>query len=347
MRIAWIAFGSVSVRDGALTSDLASLRYRMLIPARALRESGHESDIVLVTGDDAAESLHARMRADAMVVTKLVPKTRRYTEKTAIVQHLAALARREGRPTLVDISDDHFRHVYFREFAVAADLVTVPTEQMAATVRSATGRPVAVIGDPYEGRGDSPRLELSHLARGARLRLLWFGFASNLAGLLVCAPQLLAAVRSPLELHIVTSPGRAEEYCARLARAHGERLLLRFTPWSQQSMPRAFQDCDAVIIPSYAADPQKRVKSANRVIESIRAGRFVLAHPLPSYLEFAPYAWIGEELAEGLGWLLANPREALVRLQAGQRHIETEYSPRAIARRWNDALSEASAGLRA
>jgi len=86
------------------------------------------------------------------------------------------------------------------------------------------------------------------------------------------------------------------------------------------------------------------VKSPNRFTESVWAGRFVVANSLPAYESLAGAGWVGEDLTDGVRWMLAGPQEALARIRAGQAQIEREYSPDAIAERWKAAILEALAG---
>ncbi len=78
--------------------------------------------------------------------------------------------------------------------------------------------------------------------------------------------------------------------------------------------------------------------SSNRITESLWAGRFVVASPLHSYLEFADTAWVEEDLISGIRWALAHPQEVVTRIAAAQERIAAKYSSEAIARQWLAAL---------
>ena len=67
-------------------------------------------------------------------------------------------------------------------------------------------------------------------------------------------------------------------------------------------------------------------KSSNRIIESLWAGRFVVAHPIPSYMEFNKWAWIGGDLAEGIAWMVDNAASIAGRVSAAQDYIASAYS---------------------
>jgi hypothetical protein len=89
-------------------------------------------------------------------------------------------------------------------------------------------------------------------------------------------------------------------------------------------------------------DPRKVVKSPNRFTESVWAGRFVIAHPLPAYEELADFGWVGEDLLEGLQWYARNPGEAAARVRAGQHLVAERFTPQAVAKVWKAVLFEAS-----
>jgi glycosyltransferase involved in cell wall biosynthesis len=100
------------------------------------------------------------------------------------------------------------------------------------------------------------------------------------------------------------------------------------------------RQCDAVIIPSNPHDPRKAVKSPNRFTESVWAGRFVVAHPLPAYEPLAAYGWVGEHLGEGLAWLLDHVEDARERIRAGQEAVARQFSLEAIGRAWRSVIAE-------
>jgi hypothetical protein len=85
---------------------------------------------------------------------------------------------------------------------------------------------------------------------------------------------------------------------------------------------------------------KKLVKSPNRVVEPLRAGRFVVAYPLPSYVELSDYVWLGEIIADGVAWAVANREEVRRRIAAGQGHINRRFSPLSIGRVWEAVLTQ-------
>ena len=92
-----------------------------------------------------------------------------------------------------------------------------------------------------------------------------------------------------------------------------------------------------MVVPSLPS-AKKLVKSPNRVVEPLRAGRFVAAYPLPSYVELGDYIWLGHNIADGVQWALQNPAEVRRRLTAAQTHLDRRYSPLATGRAWEAVL---------
>ena len=74
--------------------------------------------------------------------------------------------------------------------------------------------------------------------------------------------------------------------------------------------------------------------TANRVIASLWAGRYVVAYPLPSYLHFTPFAGISKDLPAAIRWAVANPATVRQRIAAGQDFIASHYDNARIADAW-------------
>jgi glycosyltransferase involved in cell wall biosynthesis len=115
---------------------------------------------------------------------------------------------------------------------------------------------------------------------------------------------------------------------------------VEFEAWSPETTQRALQECDLAVIPSDLNLRRMTVKSANRVMEILRAGRFAVAHAIPSYLEFSAHAWIGEDIIDGIKWAMAHPNEVRARIRAGQDYVENNFSPQALGRQWQSAFLE-------
>ncbi|MBM3485019.1 MAG: glycosyltransferase family 4 protein [Alphaproteobacteria bacterium] len=181
---------------------------------------------------------------------------------------------------------------------------------------------IAFVPDPAE----LPEAVVA-FAPGTPLRLVWFGLSG---------PHRVALDRliqrdlprlgrlQPFELAIVSDavpPGAAG-------------ASIRLVRWSVEALARSLTRTDIVILPVDLESPLDRLKSGNRMVQALRAGRLVVAHKLPAYLDLAAYGWVGDDLVEGIAWALANPGAARGRIAAGQTFVRDHATPAAIADAW-------------
>lgn len=304
-RVVWVSFAPLRKTAGGLSSDVASVRYRIILPARAIPGSKVTH---IGPGANRRTLLERFAGIQVVVLGKFFD---------ASVLELATALKERGIKVIADYSDDHFAHPLlgpaYRAVANAADRVVASTPGLAAVLREHTSVPVDVISDPVEGVRGEPRASAREPPR-----LLWFGHPLNLDTLKFGLPQL-----SGYLLTIVTAPGSG-----------AENLAHRFRPWSTAALFDELRECDAVVIPSNLHDPRKAVKSPNRFTEALWAGRFVIAHPLPAYRPLAPFGWVGEHLGEGLAWFCHHEQEAVNRMRAGQEWVAKHCSGEAIGRAW-------------
>jgi glycosyltransferase involved in cell wall biosynthesis len=331
MRITWLISSAVTQVNGQWYSPLASLRYRVLAPARYLESRGHRNQFLRLDqkmeGDEVAHAL----ASDVVVISKVLAQGS---------VELARQARALGARVVVDLCDDHFDTTElgpaYRALCQLADRVTASTAAMADVVRRHTRKRAALIDDPYEAPLGQPRFEpTSH-----RVRLLWFGHPVNFDTVADMIPKLGALAQSTsLSLHVVSNSTNngIRAYLEQVSRQFGPGLTTSFTEWAPEATWQALADCDLVVVPSLLS-AKKLVKSPNRVVEPLRAGRFVVAYPLPSYVELADYVWLGENVADGVAWAVANATEVRRRIAAGQAHINRRFSPLSISRVWEAVL---------
>jgi glycosyltransferase involved in cell wall biosynthesis len=311
--VVWVSFAPLRKTAGGLSSDIASVRYRLLIPAQAV--SGSKVTHIGL-GANRRTLLERFEGAQAAVFGKFFAASTAQT-----VLDLATALKERGTKVIADYSDDHFANPTlgpaYGAVANMVDHVVASTPGLAEVVREHTRAPVSVITDPVEGGRSEPRASAS-----SPPRLLWFGHPLNLDTLRFGLPQL-----ADYSLTLLTAPG-----------AGADTLGHRFRPWSTAALFEELRDCDAVIIPSNPYDPRKAVKSPNRFTEALWAGRFVIAHPLPTYQPLAAFGWVGEDLGEGLAWLLEHPGEAIERIRAGQEWIAKHCTPEAVGRAWKSVI---------
>lgn len=325
----------VTGADGQPTATLASTRYRVMLPGFQLARRGY--DIRVFPRPEAG--WNAASADDVPQGPVVFSKS-----FSADNVELAARLKQRGHPILLDLCDNHFGHPQFGPHLHAlcglADSIVAATEKMADALREATGRESLVIGDPVEG----PRGEPTFAPGFPSLKLLWFGHPSNLDSLRAAGGQLAAAAaRFPLHLTILTQvDSGTERLGAEIASLSPGRIACVTRPWTTDATWRELAACDLVIIPSLA-DDRRSVKSPNRLLEAIWAGRLAITNPVPSYQAFAEHCWIGEDLAAGIGWAVEHQADALQRIRSGQDAIAFRYSAWNLAHDWDRAIRGSSA----
>lgn len=339
MRISWITIDRAYRRaDGAASSDLASIRYRVLSPIQAMAGRGQQHRVIQMVSAEAQDVSDRAVQADVLIFSKSLLGEN---------EDLAARAQRLGIPVVFDICDNHFGDPnlggHYRRMIGLADLVICNTAEMARAARDQGAPDTLVIEDPFEGPKGVP----GALA-GDPMRLLWFGHRTNLDSLRGAVRDLYAyAGRRRISLTVLTElSDEVLAYCAPIQAAVAGRFEFRLAPWSLDAQWAALAACDAVIIPCLQTEA-KRVKSANRMIEALWAGRPVAAQPMPAYAPFAEWAAVRDTLSEGLEQLVKD-REALPGvISAAQRHIVARYSPAVIGQAWAEAIENLVASHRA
>lgn len=330
MHVTWLISGAIDKRDdGRLTSSLASVRYRVIYVAEHLSRRGHRVDIIQSGLPADSSDLDEPLGADVLVVSKGLFET-----STEIVSR----ARQNGARILLDLCDDHFTSPFrdtCYQLCRTADTITASTPMMAEVIARRTQRQAFVISDPYEAPPGMPCFNPS----SGPVKLLWFGHPVNFDTLGTLIPDLVRyASEQQINLHVVTeNVANIATKLQALSEQAGPGFGTRFTPWSQEALWRAMDDCDLVVIPSLPHD-SKLVKSPNRLVESIRRGRFVVAYPLPSYQPLADCAWLGSDLVEGIRWSLLHRDEVLMRISSGQARIERQFSSARLALEWEKVI---------
>ena len=302
MRVVWISFVPPSTLDQP-SSDIASLRSRITSPARAIAGS---KLAYVGPGVNRRTLLEQFAEADAAVFGRLLDASMAQT-----VLELATEIGKRGVKVIVDYSEDYSAHPelasVYRSLIQTADVVAASNSALAGVLRSQTPVPVAVVGDPVEGERGEPRASSRRPPR-----LLWSGPAHTLAALRFALDQLTQR-RAHFALSVLTSPGTG-----------AENLGHRFRAWSTEALLEELYECDGVVLPGVPI----------RFCQAIWAGRFVIDRPSSAYGEVGPYGWLGDDVAEGVEWLLENPQLATERIRAGQEWVAAHASLEAIARAW-------------
>jgi len=334
MRILFVSMAAVEQGPAGPTSQFASTRYRVLMPANQLDRLGHQVQIATLPPGPVPPAF-MQLACDVVVFSKSFRP-----EHEPLVEAMRA----RGTKVVADYCDDHFAHPEYGpwhlKLARRADQVVVSTEAMAAVIRRHAGRDPVVITDPVEGRRGEPRFE----PRLPALRIAWFGYMGNALGIAQRIGEIEAlARRMPVHLTVVTTPHKAvEAMIADIVSRDPARIGVSFVPWSIESTWKAIEACDLVWIPVVDKE-QSLVKSPNRLIESVWAGRFVVADAMPGYQPWADVVAVGTGLETGVMEALADPARVVANLREAQRRVAREHSGYVVGRRWAAALGDATA----
>jgi uncharacterized Rossmann fold enzyme len=205
-----------------------------------------------------------------------------------------ARAKARGAWVVVDFCDDHFDWLHYQEALRLADAVTCSTTEMARRIKD-LGRDAIVIADPYEYPEMPPHCN--------GVNLLWYGHHVNRDSLQRILPDL-------------------EGYPLRVVSNFDGAI-----PWSKETMLEEFARADIVVIPATVP-----YKSANRAIEAIRQGCYVVAEPHPALEGFPIY--IGN-IKEGIEWTKQQNMNELI--SKAQRFVTAEFSPQTLIDKWKTA----------
>ena len=206
-----------------------------------------------------------------------------------------ARAKARGAWVVVDFCDDHFDWPHYQEALRLADAVTCSTAEMAKRIKELS-KDATVIPDPYEYPEMPPHCN--------GVNLLWYGHHVNRESLKRILPEI-------------------EGYPLRVVSNFDGAI-----PWSHETMLREFAQADIVVIPATAP-----YKSANRAIEAIRQGCYVVAEPHPALENFPIY--IGN-IKEGIEWTTKQNMNDLI--SKAQKFVREEFTPRILIDKWKTAM---------
>ena len=248
-----------------------------------------------------------------------------------------------GAFTVYDLCDNKFdEEEVYHLCCAAADIVSANSENMRISIKKNTGKDSIVMPDPFE----RPKLD-PKFSPGKDIKLLWFGSQSSL-GLF---PLVEVWERLEKELvnynftMIMSKPDRLRNKMIKRKDAGIIDSCINFNKiqmhnWDWDLQGQFLKECDIVLIPVNTDNYRTITKSANRVIDSLISGRFVVTSPLESYLEFKDYTWQGDYI-EGIKWSLANPDQVIDKIAKGQQYVEQNYSAKILSNKFIEDISYA------
>ncbi len=330
MNVTWVVHKPLELVNGRYSSELASTRYRCLVPAYAMTKLGHNINVVVANKTSIAHEEEIKF-SDVIILSKLL-----YQNVEAIVKY----AKKQRKKIIIDFCDSPFsspeQMEYLPKILNSIDFVTVSTFHMAKIASQYTSKTPVIITDPYEGQKGTPHFSIKN-----NLNLLWYGHSVNLDTIDAFIPLLLNSNLSiTVNFHVITSETQnIRDVFENINTSQDNNIKLSFTPWSVDAVNTALQEADIVVIPSFD-DKSKLLKSPNRLVEALWAGRIVVAHPLPSYLEFSDWAVLNTDIVEGISWCLEHPDKIEDRISQGQQYIGKNYNPETIVKIWDQACKK-------
>ncbi|MGK2915724.1 MAG: glycosyltransferase [Porticoccaceae bacterium] len=358
------------------TVELASVRYRALLPILALSDLAIPSRLLIKPDVSALRS------ASHLIVVKCFSSA-----DVELIRHAHA----KGIRTIFDLCDNIFVDDYgrgakvtpaeaLRSMAHFLDAIVVPTKALAAVIKQelADGCPVHIIPDGLEDQGMLARQRTvirrlkSYTQAKAAQPKSWSSLWQRVATIFESRPMLdlqqdcvgPRSERTILWFGNHGSPwssfGLADillfrDVLERIARKYSVHLLVvsnnasrfeaeirplairsTYLEWTPEVLHTALREVDVVIAPS-ALDEFARCKSANRVLLALHAGVPVVATPTPACELLRGCIWLDDPY-QGIDAYLRDPD--LVREHLARAHavIEREFSLRAIASRWQTIL---------
>ncbi len=293
MEVALITDDTVT-RDGgsAFTAQLASTRLRLLVAFHGLNARNVPCWIIARKTPEDLIVTGAFLKSDTVLLGKIGR------------DHAATLqaSKSAGKTIFIDIPDPLDANeglAPLRRAAAFADGVVVPTPELASLVRQWVPETasVAVIPEPYE----EPISPVLFQPTGDRpLELLWFGAPRN-ARFLANYIEDLAELAETRPIKLTVLSGRSpyfDQLIARYPDLPGANFQVTHKDWSPGRQTACLSACDIVLIPG-APDGASQTKSANRLVNSIAAGRLAVASPIPSYLPFSDFATIERSMRVG------------------------------------------------
>ena len=316
--------------------NIASARYRALLPCRYLRQAGWACEMY----DDA------RAERYGLVVFQKVYDD----DALALVRSL----KERGVKTVFDLCDNLFhydldnppaqekRKQQLKRMLEAVDAVSVSTPPLIEIIRDAAGRTPVVSDDVVEEPRINPLAKsyyrLKNYFESARprpFRVVWYGIAGakNPPYGMIDLPRVLPALSRlheeiPLSLTVISnSPELFREY------TEGATFPTRYREWNAATFPYVFSGHDVCIIP-VNSNPLTMCKTNNRLVLSLLLGVPVVADRMPSYEEFGDFVLFSDWQRHLRAYAL-DPDLRRRHVERGQSYIRSVYNRGRAVTQWS------------
>lgn len=208
-----------------------------------------------------------------------------------------------NKKIVFDIVNNHFDGEFGKfkkQTCQEVETITCSSKPLQELILERTGRTALVIPDVYE----TPEFEPSIQGKN----VVWFGHTANILSL---SPYL-----SLPNLTIVSK--------------NLDRKKYNYIEWSLNSELKEIRNSNVVLLTTTNIHC-----SPNRIIKSLRAGKFVVTPNtnVNEWNEYRNFIWQGD-VAEGIAWANSNKEEAIAKIKMGQDYIRDRFNPRIVAEMW-------------
>lgn len=358
LRISWLVQGVENNNPSNAHSELASNRYRAILPAQAIEDLGHQVNFIA--------HMQGRWvttpRPDVLMIGKLLPTNDSLQADgfQSMAEHVLTQikkAQTEGIVVIADFNDDYFHHPvkgsYWCDLAQTVDCCIASTEPMAELLQKFTNKPIHVIGDPiaaplypakvFQKKKNIQQKILRWMGSDPEncLKLVWYGNIVNWPAMEQWINILSDFKKEQLWLlHVITKPHpKILDFIEKFNIKNGHQFFIKFEEWSESGQWKLVKDSDIVLIPSDVNDRAKKVKTSNRLTDALYAGRYVVASPLPAYLPYSKVASLTDNPKYAIEAYLQSPEACLKKIQQGQKMVLERLNSTEIAGLWIDAIA--------
>lgn len=246
-----------------------------------------------------------------------------------------------GAKTVYDLCDNKFEEkLEYKPCCKLADLVSVNSNNMGLSVKHHSGRDYIVMPDPYE----RPKLDPS-FNPGPTIELLWYGSQSSFKFLPIV--ELWQRLEKEIKNYRYTMISQKTDRVLNKMQQRQDKgqisginfSKLNMEPWTWDRQGELLKTCDIVVMPVVTDNPRTDTKSANRLIDAIMSGKFVITTPLASYQEFEPYTWQGDYI-EGIKWAINNPEGVIKKITKGQKYTQAKYSAEVLSKNFIEEIKK-------
>ena len=325
MRTTFITYAKVTNREGKPYFLSAGNRLRLVPAYNALAEAGFTPTIFGSAEESEIISAVQFQKADQIVFGKMIKPMHRLLEA----------CRDSGKRVIFDICDDPWDYAELHEMiplAAQADFCTASSEGLAGKLRAQLGVPVSVVSEPPDSAYGKPALA----PKDSLLRLAWYGSSTNAASLTGIA-DTLAPLTADRRVELTIFSSFKSSFDAILASSSPD-FVIRFEEWVPDYLDKVLAETDLVLLPK-RNDDRSELKSANRLVTAIAAGRLAIASPIPSYQSLAEWSVLTNDFLGGIQDVLARPDFYLDKLHQGQAYTRLKYDLPVIEAEWKALLT--------